>query len=95
VQFAIAVLNPMAMFRCPCHAQAEVTTQENLRQQEIAKANLALQMVTIACQKDEEMRRVEASIAPKERAAELQVRPYDFLRAVCPDSASTFIPCSD
>lgn len=52
--------------------QARVQEQRNERKAQIARADLAMNTVKIACTKDEDMRRVEAEMAPKRREAELQ-----------------------
>jgi uncharacterized protein YpiB (UPF0302 family) len=52
--------------------EAHVQAERNERQAQIAKADLAMNMVKIQCTKDEEMKRVDAEMAPKRREAELQ-----------------------
>lgn len=54
--------------------EAEVKEQANERHAQIAKADLAMNLVKIQCAKDEEMRRVEAEMEPKRRGAELQAQ---------------------
>ena len=52
--------------------EARVQEQRNERQAQIAKADLAMNTVKIACTQEESMKRVEAEMAPKRRQAELQ-----------------------
>jgi hypothetical protein len=52
--------------------EAHVVQEKNERQAQIAHSNLSVNLVKIACNQDEEMKRVEAQMAPKCREAELQ-----------------------
>lgn len=52
---------------------AQVTEAENVRQQQIAKSKLDLELVNLRCKEEEEVRRVAAVMLPKTREAELQI----------------------
>lgn len=52
--------------------EATVTEQQNLRKQNIAKSQLELNKVGLACQRDEQTLRVQSDMAPKQKQAELQ-----------------------
>lgn len=51
---------------------AKRTEAENIRQQQIVKSKLELELVNIACKKDQETSRVMADMAPRKKHAELQ-----------------------
>lgn len=68
---------------------ASVVESQNARRQQIEKSRLELELVNLACKRDEGTKRVEADMAPKTRLAELQTelnkldaaKQIEFLRA--------------
>lgn len=68
---------------------ASVVESQNARKQQIEKSRLELELVNLACKRDEGTKRVEADMAPKTRQAELQTelnkldaaKQIEFLRA--------------
>lgn len=52
--------------------EATVTEQQNRQKQNIAKSQLELDRVDLACQKDKQTLRVQSEMAPKQKQAELQ-----------------------
>ncbi len=52
---------------------AQVTEAENIRQQQITKSKLELELVNLKCKEEEDIRRVAATMLPKTRHAELQI----------------------
>ena len=52
---------------------AQVTEAENVRQQQITRSKLELELVNLKCKEEEDVRRVAAEMLPKTRHAELQI----------------------